>query len=193
MSVINAIYSVTSKEWLVQRLNFSHGTSELKFIFRSAEEFTYFTDLKFGFVLTKSVSGEKLYEENYPDQGEFEGSDGSALVTVEVKLIAGDAYDLFVYAENSGERTEHTLSFTVPFPEKPYDSWIWQNETWNAPVEKPGDGPAIWNESTRQWDAPPPAPSASYFWNGSSWECIVPKPEGDNWTFDEDRREWRQG
>ncbi len=39
-------------------------------------------------------------------------------------------------------------------PPKPYPSWVWSGDSWNAPVAMPSDGkPYAWNEETQTWDA----------------------------------------
>lgn len=193
MSIVNAIYSIHNKQWLVQKVNFAHGPSDLSFIFRSDTAVTYFDHLRFGYKLKKQNTESVLSEGDFPESGEIESADQSALITIRLDLDAGVTYDLSVYAENSGETTGNSTVITVPYPEKPYESWVWQDGQWMAPVNKPSDDAYSWNETNRSWQLAPPLPGEGYFWNGESWECIMPKPEGDNWTFDSDRRMWIQG
>lgn len=42
-------------------------------------------------------------------------------------------------------------------PPKPYESWVWLNNDWVAPVEQPLDSGFVyvWNEELVQWDSIP--------------------------------------
>ncbi len=41
-------------------------------------------------------------------------------------------------------------------PPKPFPSWVWGGDSWNAPVIMPTEGgPYAWNEDTQTWDTIP--------------------------------------
>lgn len=43
----------------------------------------------------------------------------------------------------------------VFYPPKPYPSWIFQENTWVAPVPRPDSGWWKWNEETQEWQETP--------------------------------------
>lgn len=43
-------------------------------------------------------------------------------------------------------------------PPSPYPSWVWSNNAWAAPVQKPTEGEYQWNEDTQTWDPTPETP-----------------------------------
>ena len=78
-------------------------------------------------------------------------------------------------------------------PEKPYDSWIWENSKWNAPVEMPTETFFVyeWDENSLNWViAPPPYPSWSIGEN--SYLPPVPMPETGVWAWDEESVSWKE-
>jgi hypothetical protein len=69
-------------------------------------------------------------------------------------LVPDEEYTLSVWAENAGERWEDTFTFTLPRPDSPFESWIYNEEThsWESPVAYPEDGGMYsWNEDNQEW------------------------------------------
>ena len=46
---------------------------------------------------------------------------------------------------------ESEVSFVVPRPPKPFQSWSWSDGRWNAPVPMPSDGEYEWDETSLTW------------------------------------------
>ena len=68
-------------------------------------------------------------------------------------LYPEEEYILDLMFKNRREVIEDTFSFTVPRPQSPYDSWVWDSSAkeWAAPVPPPLP---LWDEESKQWIIP---------------------------------------
>ena len=154
MNKITAVYDILNKVWTVDTGTITSWDNELaiSFIAGNGEAKARFDGLKFGYELRQN--GLSTVSENYPKVGQkFESADTYPLATPNLYLRPNEDYELHVYAVNSGHRTEKNTEFTVPKPTKPYASWSWNDESkeWEAPTPAPKDFPHEWNESTQTW------------------------------------------
>ena len=102
------------------------------------------------------VDGELVLEKSWPPPGvKYVSTDQNELVTERLKVFPPDAEcEFFVWIKGrNGEYTGQT-TFTIPRPEQPYPSWVWNTETlrWEAPVPYPDDNNDYeWDEENQQW------------------------------------------
>lgn len=126
------------------------------FGFRNNEQLPVsFNEMRFGYTLANSDG--VINEDRSPLEGiSYVSSDENYLYSNTVNdLVPDEEYVLSVWAENAGERWEEEFSFTIPRPESPYPSWIYDDEThsWNAPVAYPENGGTyFWNENIGEWE-----------------------------------------
>lgn len=68
-------------------------------------------------------------------------------------LYPDEEYTLQLMFKNRREVIESTFTFKTPKPEKPFDSWVWDNslKEWTAPVTPPS---LVWDEVSQQWIIP---------------------------------------
>jgi hypothetical protein len=110
-----------------------------------------FKELAFGFTVV--ANGLPVLTKFYPVQGvRYVSTDQTYLTNDRVNLASDDEVVLAVWAENDGERYEGQTTFTVPRPEQPYPSWVWEDGQWTAPVPYPDDdGLYVWDEDGQIW------------------------------------------
>lgn len=158
MSIIKITFNLPNNTGLIQKIGVIPGTTEIHFCFLSESEYTYFTNLKFGYVLKHN--NEIVKEQQYPiDQYiQYEMADITPLAVDFVNLGVERRYELSVFAENDGKKIESNLEFTTPKPAQPFPSWIWESSTeqWKSPVPPDDDDSIIWNEDLRKWVNPGP-------------------------------------
>jgi hypothetical protein len=154
MNTIQAVYDILSKNWSVSLNNITQRDNELALSFIAGDGLAKakFENLRFGFDL--KLNSEVVASEHYPSQGQlYQWSDTYPLATPILYLNPNKTYELCLYAENAGHRTEQNIEISVPKPDKPYNSWSWSEEAmeWLAPIPQPKDYPHEWNESTQMW------------------------------------------
>lgn len=150
MSVF-AKYDVVNRNW-----NFDivvepySSTLEIGFIGSGFPMF--FNNLKFGFELQSSKG---FYTKSYPEPGlEYVSTDQIYLSADSFEADPDETVVLAVSAEHGGVQKSAEISFVVPRPSKPFDSWVWSDElkSWVSPVERPDDENSyVWSESSQQW------------------------------------------
>lgn len=102
------------------------------------------------------VNGELVLEKSWPPKGvKYVSTDQNELVTERLTTFPPDAeceFSVWIKGRN-GEYTGQT-TFTIPRPEQPYASWVWNTDTlsWEAPVPYPEDDKFYtWEEETQSW------------------------------------------
>ena len=110
-----------------------------------------FDNLSFG--LKVFANGLEAFTKSYPPEGvRYVSTDQQYMTNDRLDLAADDVVVLDVWAENSGVRHEASTTFTVPRPEQPYPSWVWDDGAWTAPVPHPDDGnDYVWDEDAGVW------------------------------------------
>lgn len=150
MSVL-AKCNLTSGIWTFES-NCEYQDPVIQIGFTSNSASTKFIDLKFGFQIVKDT--QLLFEFNYPAAGiVYVESDQKYLISQTVLLRSDDTVDLKVWVKNDGKSYKDLTTFTVPRPPKPFESWIWKNELWCAPVPCPEDKIIFytWNDANQCW------------------------------------------
>jgi hypothetical protein len=113
-----------------------------------------FDNLGFGYSLF--LMEEKISEKSFPPEGiVYVYSDQEYIECFSFQDIAPEKeYFIKVWCRNSEEEWEESYAFSMPRPEQPFDSWIYNEESfcWNPPVSYPADGENyVWNEENQSW------------------------------------------
>lgn len=69
-------------------------------------------------------------------------------------LVPEKEYVVSFWAENDGQNFQGSTAITLPRPNQPYPSWVYNEETysWSAPVAYPEDGNKYtWDEDVENW------------------------------------------
>lgn len=115
-------------------------------------EKTKFKNLSFGYTVLKN--NQIILQKAYPKPGvKYVSTDQKYIVAERLNLKSDEEAMIAFWAENDNQRYEDSITFTVPRPEKPYESWVW-NESgyWEAPVPYPEDDKEYsWNEENQEW------------------------------------------
>jgi hypothetical protein len=149
MNVISAINNIDNNRWAID--NLGDWPENLQIGFTSANPTTIFDNLKFGFCLTQGKT--TIKEKNFPDGPyQYERSTQLYIVSENLNLLPNKIYNLAVWSENAGIRSEFNFSFKTAIPKQPYNSWAWTGEFWIPPIPKPDEENHYdWDESTQQW------------------------------------------
>jgi hypothetical protein len=153
MSKIKVITNLDEKTIFVQKVYFGSGKNELEFYFRKMSTASNYNDvrnLKFSYEL--QASGKIQKQESYPpDELEYQYVDDNPLVCTEIEIKPDIVHTLIVKIESDSFQDTYQEELRGPIPEKPYPSWIWNGETYQAPVEML-NVPCTWNESLANWE-----------------------------------------
>jgi hypothetical protein len=151
MSKIIATDHLETLNWEVTFEDLQSNYADLFIRFTDEAPIVEFKDLKFKYELKQS-GNIKQYGVFPPPGVRYIRSDQDYLVAERLDLKAETEYELYLWVENDGKSFERTIIFTTPRPLQPYPSWIWDGETWNAPISYPDDGKYyIWNEENQEW------------------------------------------
>lgn len=150
MSTLKLTCNLNDKTWTVEKTN-SGNEYELLFAFSNGKDIVEFENLTFGFDLN---SGEENIESvSLPSQGVFyKKTDQEFIDRKRITLEEDKLYVLFLWANNGGNNITKTYSIEGTKPPKPFPSWVWSNNKWEAPVSNPSDGKFYeWLEQSQQW------------------------------------------
>lgn len=149
MNVISAINNIDNNTWAID--NLGNWPEILQIGFTAASPVTVFDNLKFGFCLTQGKTIVKT--ENFPPESyQYERSHQQYIVSEDLNLLPNKLYNLALWTENAGIRSEFNYSFKTGIPKQPYNSWVWTGEVWIPPVPKPDEENYYdWDEPTQQW------------------------------------------
>lgn len=143
-----------NQNWELDTTELGPYSNDLYIGFTNDAPILDFHNLRFGFTL--SLEGSVEQEIEYPTGNKsFERSDQEYLVSTRIPiLIPGKLYTLSLWAENDSVNISDSFDIDVPYPDKPYDSWIWDEQSlkWSAPKQKPKDSNKYtWDEETTSW------------------------------------------
>jgi len=152
MSKIFATDNFQTQNWIITIQDLESNYADLFIGFTDESPVIEFQNLQFKYKLKQN--GEVQQQGSYPPPNtEYLNSDQDYLVVERLNLTQETTYELYLWAENGGQSFEKTFEFITPRPFQPYPSWIWNGETWEAPVPYPeGGGSYVWNEDTQEWD-----------------------------------------
>lgn len=151
MSKIIAIDDLRDNAWNILEKDVSSHYADLQIGFTKDAPVVPFDNLRFGFALVKD--GEMIDSKNWPPENiRYRRTDQKYLITHRLRFEPETEYSINIWAENAGIRAETTHTFTTPRPPQPYESWTWDGEQWNPPVEYPDDGgDYVWDEGAQAW------------------------------------------
>ena len=153
MNKILAIDNFETNNWILNTDEVGAYYNDLFIGFTDQAPIVSFKDLKFGFELKQGENIKKYGV--YPPTGvKYIQTDQEYLETVRLTTNPDETYQLFLWAENDSVRIEKEFEFTVPRPDAPFASWIWDAElmAWKAPVAYPEDNKLYtWDENEQNW------------------------------------------
>jgi len=151
MSKIKATDKLNTECWEVIYDNLSPHYADLQIGFTEDKPIVEFTNLKFGFTLSKN--GEVIEEKNYPPKNvKYIRTDQTYIINHRLKFLPDTEYELHLWAENANKRIECTETFTTSKPPQPYTSWTWDGEKWVSPKPYPTDGQDYeWDDQAGDW------------------------------------------
>jgi hypothetical protein len=210
MNNIKATYNIDSKQWAFEDLGpDTPMKNELQIAFCADAMPAIFTSLSFGYEIldtSKEIPGEGFLTANsFPKFGEaYEKAETSRPFCIDTINYQNDTtYKIKVWASNNSERTTGEYIFTVPKPNKEFNSWVWNDQVknWEAPIPRPTGVPARWDDATESWititdgNLIPVKPEGfnSWVWDAdaNSFVAPVPRPTTDGvHTWDEAGQTW---
>ena len=156
MSTVTAIAHLKTKNWEVNISNLTAFFSDLYIGFTDEAPVIQFKNLQFKYELRQ---GENIKQYGiYPPSGiRYLLTDQKYIVVEQLKNLKPDeTYELYFWAINNGDFFETTITFIVPRPLQPYNSWTWDGKQWTPPIPYPENGKTyMWNETTKTWDLNP--------------------------------------
>jgi hypothetical protein len=150
MSTLKLTCNLNDKIWTVEKTN-SGNEYELLFAFSNGKNVIEFENLTFGFDLN---SGEENIESvSLPPQGVFyKKTDQEFIDRKNITLEEDKSYTLVLWANNGGNNITKMYPLEGTKPPKPFPSWVWSNNKWEAPITQPNDGNFYeWLEQNQQW------------------------------------------
>ena len=140
--------------WAIDSDNIGSVYSDLQIGFTEEGPITEFDNLSFGFEFAKD--GETVERDSYPPDGvTYVRTDQQILEKTRLEHESNEEYELYLWAENGGERYETTVTLTTAKPIQPYNSWEWDDveKVWLAPKPTPdGSGRTELEDSSWSWD-----------------------------------------
>lgn len=153
MNKIIAIDHFDTQNWILNTEAIGPYYNDLFIGFTNEVPIVSFKNLTFGFEL-KQGDNIKKYGIYPPFGAKYIQTDQEYLVTERLDTKPDQTYQLFLWAENNSTRIEKEFEFTIPRPDAPFASWIWDAEllTWNAPAPYPEDDNVYtWDEDEQNW------------------------------------------
>lgn len=140
---LNAIYKPSGWE-------FSGGNGQFPLEFHIGFESMAPNGLTFGVTI---AHGEGVTETVFGDHENFEVVTDTCRFVVPMMAQPESVLDMLFWVQNNGERSEAAYEYVVPYPPKPYESWVWDadNFCWDAPTPHPEDGWWEWDEDSESW------------------------------------------
>lgn len=146
--MITATYDLTARSWSVT----GEGDEIVVNIADGDADVFHPDNLRFGWIVT--VNGEQADEVTHPAAGKFVEIRATARFHGRTGAAPDDQVTVTFSATEGDETVEAVHTFTMPRPEQPYPSWVWQDGGWMPPVPYPdGDTFYSWNEDTLTWMA----------------------------------------
>lgn len=148
---VDAIFDIKTKSWQVNYgLDAYHSSVDVTFL-----SFEPSKNLKFSYGFSVSKNGQIYFEVSYPPEGvSLVAVDDTYACLETVETLPDKNLDFLFWVEINGERFEKFDTVTVPKPEKPYPSWVWNEVKWEPPIPEPEDTELepVWNEGKVAWD-----------------------------------------
>jgi hypothetical protein len=151
MSEVRVIYDIDTEVWEVNATGVDSFSCNVSFTFLRSVTNGKFFGLNYGLALLKDDETISDYTSSLEslqivNTGKF--SPGSIQLTSEPDT----EYVLKLWVNFQGIRKDNEVTFSTPRPQKPYPSYVWQNNRWTAPTPFPGDDQQyMWDEATLSW------------------------------------------
>lgn len=161
-SRIVAIHNLTTGKWEVRKdmKPVRELTISIGFIREGMTEIN-FNKLSFGIKILNKETNDLLLRRRYPiGRKEYTTNNGEQILENYDFMV--DVFDDYTFEFTSSESSIdslHTEDVTVPMPEQPYPSWMWNGMEWFAPLPLPDayyeDGrvkdTVMWDEEGKRW------------------------------------------
>jgi hypothetical protein len=135
------------------KIGFYFSDLIISFTNNSNQDILRFNNLNF--LYRFSLNDQIISEKTYPPLGiKYLSTSDDYLVAERLTFLPTNEYKLYFWCENNGQSFEKTVTFTIPTPSKPFESWIWDsvNKIWISPIERPNDLHSYeWIEETISW------------------------------------------
>jgi hypothetical protein len=152
MSIIKTTFDIINNSWSKIEQNFDDTHLDLQFNAVGIDGVNV-QNLHFGYSFTKD--GNILTEGNFPTVGALDFIRETNYINDRINITRGSTYNLYVWAENFGDRVDQTFEIITPIPSQPFESWTFNGNVWTAPIPMPTDGPADavykWSEKQKKW------------------------------------------
>lgn len=150
MNKIEANCDLTEHYWTIDFKLESNNTFEVFFYFGNIHE--NFIDLNFSLGVLENDNIIANYQ--WPEKNKkYIRSDQKFLESTKIILDYGKTYTLEFNATHNNTKISKSIELSVPFPVKPFESWIWSDARWQAPVAYPADGLSYrWKEEIQNWE-----------------------------------------
>jgi hypothetical protein len=111
MIKLHVKFNLKTKEWKIKKVSAKKLAPHLYIHFISDKKFTYFSELKFGFIL--NIDKAAIQSKFWPlsPTVHYIGSDAISLVNTSLKCEKNTEYNIFFWVNNENIRYDHTISF----------------------------------------------------------------------------------
>jgi hypothetical protein len=152
MNNIKAAINLNNTWTITEELPSTH-TIDLEFVIASSSFEAMADQFKFGFeILDKDNC--VVYQGAFPSiNSYYKQISAGTLETVRLSVLPDSEYIISVWALNGTKMFQESLNVKTVKSEKPFLSWVWENNTWAPPTPYPTDGKYyVWNEATTSWE-----------------------------------------
>lgn len=150
------IAHLDTKEWSIEPSSEPFVMNYEISVKDSDKKIVEFDHVSFGYDL---FQGETLIDsESFPPENVvYISSDQDYIVAGNSATISPDKeYNVRVWIKNADYEFEKSFSFVTPKPVKPFESWVWneESEDWEPPIPYPTNDPDnfySWSEEENTW------------------------------------------
>ena len=151
------INDIGQNEWTIDSSSVhSHTDCYICFKFiDNGKQTVNFRGLTFGYEML--LNNEPIKTGSFPRNGtNFVQTNQEYLVTEYIEPNPGFEYTISVWSTHNDVTYSNDFNVVIPRPNKPYESWTWQEYRWVPPVKRPDDGNFyLWNEDLQDWEQAP--------------------------------------
>jgi hypothetical protein len=149
---------ITSQLTVENANNLEVGNNDLGFSFVSNTPHTLIKHIRFGLEI---YTEEKcVLNINFPkNMANYLIVDCNPFEIIQFEIKINTNYQIKHWVEMPGKlRIENSFNIGAMYPKKPFPSWVWNGEEWEAPIVKKFDKPTRWNEEKKIWEDDPETP-----------------------------------
>jgi hypothetical protein len=149
---IHGTFDLDKNHWIIS--DEPDGEISISFVSSSDNEIDI-SNFRFGFVVF--VDGNKVLEKTFPGKREvFKKVDSDFVFSGIAPIKPGQIGDVTFWLEENLTRIESKFEFSIPMPESPFPSWVWNGDDWESPIPYPDsdfEGYYTWDEESFSWIA----------------------------------------